>query len=255
MEESDPLSWSEVNRIIQSMPCGDAQLQRLADCAQIDSEARVLELADSLTLTAQCWVSMFGCPVEVSAAAGFFAQADRPPIEPVLQNSAGEEDPDYALAFEFTPRPGVPHYDCVLWHLDTPLSAADLEARCQKIRASLNINGCLVLSIPVRLGLKPSAEVDAFYAELGARPMLPQGVALALEASGFEPLSVEFAPGRQSLARYRMIESALERCPGAEDAVRARWQREIKLFLKEGGISFFPAPIFVARRWEYVDGS
>lgn len=253
MEETDRLSWSEVNRIIQSVPCSDAQLQRIADCAQIDCEARILELADTLTLTAQCWVSMFGCPIEVNAAGGFFAAADRPrPSSP----AAGEEEPDGALAFEFTPRPDVPRYDCVLWHLNVPLAAAELERFCQKIRAALNVNGCLILASPVRIGLKPSAEVDAFYAELGAlRPMLPQEVAMALEASGFEPLSVEFAPNRQTLARYRMIEGTLSRCPQADAPVHSRWKQEVKLFLKEGGASFFPSTLFVARRWEYVDGS
>lgn len=253
MEETESLSFSEVNRIIQSVPCSDAQLQRLADCAQIDGEARVLELAETLTLTAQCWVSMFGCPIEVNTAAGFFAQAEHPTPPP--RAAMDEEDPDYALAFGFTPRPDALRYDCVLWHLSQPLETSELERFCRKIRASLNVNGCLILTLPVRIGLKPSAEVDAFYAELGARPTLPQDVAMALETSGFEPLCVEFAHNRQTLARYRMIEHALSRCPSADESVHVRWKREVKLFLKEGGISFFPSSIFVARRWEYVDGS
>ena len=253
MEESESLSWSEVLRIIQSVPCNDPQLQRLGDTAQVDGDTRVLELADTLTLTGQCWASHFGCPIEVNTAAGFFAQADKPAPPP----DASGEDPDYALAFEFTPRPGALRYDCVLWGLDAPMAAAELERACQKIRAALNVNGCLLLSIPVRVGVRPTAaEVDAFYAELGAAPLaLPQHVSASLEASGFEPLSVEFTPNRQALARYRMIESALERCRTATDAARSRWKREVKLFLKEGGVSFFPSAVFTARRWEYVDGS
>lgn len=247
MEETDLMRWSEVNRIIQSVPCSDSQLQRLADCAQIDAESHVLELADSLSLSAQCWVSMFGCSVEVSPVESFLSQKD----DPSASSSLGGDPPE----------PGQEHsgrwsrHDSILWTLHVPLAVAGLEGAFQKIRASLNVNGCFILSLPVRMGLKPSAEVDAFYSEFGAGPMLPQEVVSSLEACGFEPLAVEFSPNRPALARYRMIESGLERCPSVDEATRSRWKREIKLFLKEGGTSFFPSAIFVARRWEYVDGS
>ncbi len=252
MEERDPMSWGEVRRIIQSVPCSDAQLQRLADCAQVDREARVLELANTLTLSAQCWGSMLGCPIEVVPADSFFARAgQRQSPRPALEGG----DPNREPAFEFTPCPDAPRYDCIFWHLDTPKAATELERLGQQIRASLGVNGCLILTLPVRIGLKTSADVNAFYEEIGARPMLPGEVAQSLEASGFEPLLVEFTPNRQTLARYRMIERALAECDKVDEAVAARWKREVKLFLKEGGEAFFPSAVFVARRWEYVDGS
>ncbi|MDR0966590.1 MAG: hypothetical protein LBM75_08860 [Myxococcales bacterium] len=238
MEETDPLNWSEVNRIIQSLPCSDGLLQRLADCAQLDADANVLELANSLSFSAQCWVSMFGSAVEVVSVESFFASSGAADVLTTASRAAGGQ-----------------RYDGVLWSLTEPLVAASLESACQKIREALNVDGCLMLSVPVRLGSKPSTEVGAFYAEFGAQPMLPQEVVCSLEQSGFEPLRIEAPPSRPILARYRMIESALERCASVDESTKNRWKREIKLFLNEGGTTFSPSTVFLARRWEYVDES
>ena len=95
--------------------------------------------------------------------------------------------------------------------------------------------------------------IRVFYPSSPSR--MARDVASALEESGFETLAVEFAHNRQALARYRMIESALEKFSDVGAAVKERWKKETRLFLKEGGVSFFPSAVFVARRWEYVDGT
>lgn len=251
MPNNEPQTWEDALRIIQSAPCNELQLQRIGEVAQIDSDTRFLELASSLTLTGECIGRKFGCAVEVMDAVAFFAMPQAPKGPP----PAGTEGGD-ALALEFSADTSSTRFDCIQWSLDIPLSGQELVGACQRIRSSLNVNGCLLIAVPVRLGLRASQDAAAFYQSICKSPlMMPGDVASALEESGFETLAVEFAHNRQALARYRMIESALEKFPDVADVVKDRWKRESRLFLKEGGVSFFPSAVFVARRWEYVDGS
>ncbi|GEM_PF-1480493 len=254
MPNDEPQTWEDALRIIQAAPCNELQLQRIGEVAQIDTDTRFLELASSLTLTGECVGKKFGCAVEVMEASAFFALPQKPKGPPPA-GAAGMENGD-ALAIEFSADTSSTRFDCIQWSLDIPLSGQELVGACQRIRSSLNVNGCLFIALPVRLGVRPSEDAASFYQSICQAPlMMPRDVASALEESGFETLAVEFAHNRQALARYRMIESALEKFSDVGAAVKERWKKETRLFLKEGGVSFFPSAVFVARRWEYVDGT
>lgn len=261
-----PAAWPDVLRIIQSAPCNELQLQRIGTVCLVDADTQMLEMSNGLTLTGECWGRKFGCTVEVESAADFFSRRSNSLTAVLPSNEtktagtpSSPESDEPALCVP--PAPNLPkaygiRHDFIHWTLAEPLARPDIIGAAQRIRAALNVNGCLVLTIPVRVGVKDSPSVAEFYSTLTDAPLMqPQEVSSALEEGGFEPLAVEFSPNRQALARYKMIISTLSRIPNVQHREIDRWSRESKLFLKEGGVSFFPTAIFVARRWEYVDGS
>lgn len=260
--EQLPVTWEDVLRIIHSAPCNDLQLQRLGNVAQVDSDTKMLELAQGLTLTGECWGKKFNCAVEVMTAGDFFERIDDAMKAEAAKGSSSDAgktdaagDGDEAMK-DSEAKAAMSRYDLIHWTLDAPLTQQELIGASQRLRAALNINGCLIITLPVRIGLKEPEAAQSFYSELTtASLMQPQEVSVGLEEGGFEPLTVEFTHNRQALARYRMIEAAIARVPDVPEKVKSRWTRETKLFLKEGGVSFFPTGIFLARRWEYVDGT
>jgi SAM-dependent methyltransferase len=123
-----------------------------------------------------------------------------------------------------------------------------LEESAVKLRRFLASKGRLVLTWPVRVGLKPAkAALDFWEKRIGEPLRTPRECLMAVEKHGYEPETIETPSDLELDDYYRSIEAAL---PKAPPEAQALLQQEIEVYRDAGGRSGVTLALLVARRKE-----
>jgi SAM-dependent methyltransferase len=123
-----------------------------------------------------------------------------------------------------------------------------LEKTLQSLRRFLAPQGRIGLTFPARVGRFTAKAVLEFWEKrLGAPPVLPREMLLALEAAGYEPESAESLTDLELDNLYRDVESRLEAVPAEQAEVM---RQEIALHREQNGKAGVSYAFIIGRRRE-----
>jgi hypothetical protein len=117
-----------------------------------------------------------------------------------------------------------------------------------KLRPYLALRGRLVLTWPVKVGLRPAkASLDFWEKRLGTALMTPRETLMAVEKHGYEPETIETPAELEMDEFYRSVEAGLGKAP---PEAAAALKQEIDVHRDAGGRSGVAIALLVARRKE-----
>jgi hypothetical protein len=117
-----------------------------------------------------------------------------------------------------------------------------------KLRPYLALRGRLVLTWPVKVGLRPAkASLDFWEKRLGTPLLTPRETLMMVEKHGYEPETIETPAEIDIDEYYRSVEAGLAKAP-AEAA--AALKQEIDVHRDAGGRGGVTIALLVARRKE-----
>jgi hypothetical protein len=125
---------------------------------------------------------------------------------------------------------------------------APLDEAAPKLRRFLALRGRLVLTWPVRVGLRPNKAALEFWEKRVGTPLQsPRECLMSVERHGYEPETIE-TPSEADLDEYyQSVEASLAKAPAeAQKALKA----EVDLHKDTGGKSGVTLALLVARRKE-----
>lgn len=217
----------------------DGVARRIALTAHWTNTARVLELFGSSAGIALA--KDLGCDVTL-------AEGEDPVVKGLEQRvqAAGVSDrvkvskvSFSSLAFPEGSQDGV----LVLGRLLAPLDEAAL-----KLRRFLALRGRLVMTWPVKVGLRPNkAAVEFWEKKLGAGLKSPRECLMSVEKHGYEPETIETPSEAELDDYYRSIEAAIPKAPPDKAALL---KAELDVHKDAGGKTGVTLALLVARRKE-----
>jgi SAM-dependent methyltransferase len=123
-----------------------------------------------------------------------------------------------------------------------------LDTSLQLLRRLLAPQGRIGLTFPARVGRYTAKSALEFWeARLGAPPLLPRELLLALEANGYEPESAETLTDLELDTLYREVEARLAGAPAAQAELM---RQEIALHREQNGKAGVSYAFIVGRRRE-----
>ncbi len=126
---------------------------------------------------------------------------------------------------------------------------APLEDAVARLRKYLAPRGRLVLTWPVRVGLRPmKSALELWEKRLGEALRTPRECLMAIEKHGYEPETIETPAESELDEYYRSVEAALAKVP-ASDAT-AGLKAELEAHRDGGGRTGVALALIVARRKE-----
>ena len=219
----------------------DEATRRFARVAQLEPGSRVLVLGSGPNTAAVLLARDLGCSVVVADPEDAQLVAVR---ERVRALSLGDRVETRRVDLE---RLSLPEgeFDAVLvqgrvfFPLDTSL---------RLLRRYLAPQGRIGLTFPARVGRYTAKSALEFWeARLGAPPLLPRELLLALEASGYEPESAETLTDLELDTLYREVEARLAGAPAAQAELM---RQEIALHREQNGKAGVSYAFIVGRRRE-----
>ncbi len=226
---------TEARRLFTS----DGVARRVALTAHWTNTARVLELYGSSAGIALA--KDLGCDVTLAEGEDAIVKA----LEQRVQ-AAGVSDrvkvskvSFSSLSFPEGSQDGV----LVLGRLLAPLDEA-----APKLRRFLALRGRLVMTWPVRVGLRPNkAALEFWEKKIGAPLKSPRECLMSVEKHGYEPETIETPSEAELDDYYRSIEAALPKAPPDKAALL---KAELDLHKDAGGKTGVTLALLVARRKE-----
>lgn len=125
---------------------------------------------------------------------------------------------------------------------------AGLQETARQIRPILGLRGRLVMSWPMRVGVRPSSQAVSYWEQLLGVPLKnPRESLMVVEAEGYEPESIETSSEWEIDEFYRTLEAALPEVP---EEHRKALKEECELHRATGGKGGVALGLIVARRKE-----
>jgi hypothetical protein len=123
-----------------------------------------------------------------------------------------------------------------------------LDDTASKLRKYLALRGRLVMTWPVKVGLRPNkAAVEFWEKRVGTTLKNPRECLMSIEKHGYEPETIETPNEAELDDYYRALEASLPKAPPEAAKVL---QQEIEVHRDSGGKSGVTLALLVARRKE-----